>query len=118
MIAALALSLAGLGTLGAAGAVNATHQQPAPAVAISTAATAQRGCSSDCGLADEPTDSGLVACGWAVDDLPDAGWPQVGESTVSDALAKACDFRVTGERCEEDEICAVQQIRESRAFSG
>jgi hypothetical protein len=80
-----------------------------PSVAISTAVSVQRGCTTDCGLADEPTNAGIVACGWAMDDLAES-------VVVTDQLVSDCDYRVTGEACEEGELCALEQIRETGAF--
>lgn len=58
-----------------------------------------------------------VSCSISVDTFPDSGWPQVGPSAISDELAKACDHRTTGQPCQEDELCAVQQIRDTGDFS-
>lgn len=59
----------------------------------------------------------VVGCSTPVDDFPDAGWPAEGPSAISDALARACDYRVTGQPCEEDELCAVQQVRETGDYN-
>lgn len=94
-------------------------------VGISTAITAQRTSST---LPNEPSTTmvavqltppvtsvpRLTPCDTPVDDLADAD----GQAWLSDELVARCDYRVTGARCEEDEVCAVQQIRSTGDFTG
>ena len=72
----------------------------------------------DTGVADEPVSvrdaDGTVrivvlACDSPVNDAP-AGLLDAGH------LAEMCDQRVTGERCEEDAWCAVQEIAETGEY--
>lgn len=88
-----------------------TSSATEPSVAISTAITAQR-CSTDCGKADEPStvdgSTVVIGCDWSNDEMADQ-W-------LSDQLVQRCDYRVTGEPCQEDELCALEQIRETGAF--
>jgi hypothetical protein len=87
---------------------------PASAVSVPTeqSSLTQHACSTDCGSADEPVEGfGVVQCGWAMDDLPE-------HMVVSSSLVSACDFRLTGEACEEDELCAVAVVRDTGDFPG
>jgi hypothetical protein len=114
------------------------HEQDSGAQQVGTSSTVVErsatsvgieGCSTDCGLADEPTATrtaaviippvtsvpqGLTPCDTPVDDLADAD----GQSWLSDQLVARCDYRVTGAACLEDEVCAVREIRDTGNFGG
>jgi hypothetical protein len=119
---AVALGALLLGT--AACGTHSTDAAPsAQQVAISTAISAQRGCSSDCGLANEPTNTRVAASvetptttaapTTTVACTDTAPWPS---DAVSVELAQRCDYRVTGQACVEDALCAVQQIRDTHDY--
>jgi hypothetical protein len=52
----------------------------------------------------------VVACDTAASE--GTNWAE-----VSVDLAERCDYRVTGAACQEDELCAVQQVRDTGDFS-
>lgn len=71
---------------------------------------------SDQGVADEPTSLGVVRC-----DASEEMWNALvylNDGTAeADALVAKCDHRVTGAPCEEDELCAMEQIWETEDFT-
>lgn len=114
-VAAISLSalLGACGTEYGAGP-RATDSAPV-SVPTEASTTAHHGCSLDCGTADEYVPGvGLVRCDWPIDSgelVPDA-------ALASTSLVSACDFRLTGEACEEDELCAVAVVRDTGNFPG
>lgn len=88
-----------------ANAASDSAQQTALIVAV-------RSCSSACG---EPgayvAGFGFVPCAQPLGDVP-AGF------VPSGLLVERCDYRVSDGACEEDEVCALAEIREVGSFRG
>jgi hypothetical protein len=54
---------------------------------------------------------GLTRCDADVASLEGGFWP-------SDGLLTRCDYRLTGEACEEDQVCAAAELAETHSFTG